>query len=125
MNVVTLQKLDRCLGVPLCFLLTLVRRLTPQPASPSPVRSIVLVKLAEQGSTVLAHPAICRAVEMVGRENVHCLVFEENRFILDVLGVVPQENVVTISFKSFFSLVGSLLRAIHCGSSVHSGVSGL
>jgi ADP-heptose:LPS heptosyltransferase len=112
MNVVTLQKMDRWLGVPLCFGLTLVRKLTPKPGAPSPVRSILLVKLAEQGSTVLAHAALCRAVEMTGRQNVYCLVFEENRFILDVLGVVPEENVVTISFKNFFALITSAWRAL-------------
>jgi len=112
MNVVTLQKMDRWLGVPLCFGLTLVRKLTPKPRRPSSVRSILLVKLAEQGSTVLAHPTLCRAVELAGRQNVYCLVFEENRFILDVLGVVPEENVVTISFKNFFALVTSAWRAL-------------
>ena len=30
-----------------------------------------MVKLAEQGATVLAYPALRRAVEMVGRENVY------------------------------------------------------
>ena len=44
---------------------------------------------------------------MVGRENVHCIVFEENRFILDLLGVVPEENMATLSSRNFWSLVSS------------------
>jgi ADP-heptose:LPS heptosyltransferase len=54
------------------------------------------VKLVEQGSTVLACSAIRRAVDLVGRDNVYFLVFEENRFILDAMGLIPFENVIAI-----------------------------
>lgn len=75
------------------------------------MKRILFVKLAEQGSTVLASSAIRRAVEMVGRENVHFIVFDENRFILDALGLIPKENVITMSFKNFGQLIGSTLAA--------------
>jgi ADP-heptose:LPS heptosyltransferase len=114
MLVATLQKVDRWLGIPLCLALTCLRgvlgRSTP-PAS-APLRNILLVKLAEQGSTVLAYPALRRAVELVGRENVYFIAFEDNRFILDVLGVVPAGNVITVSFDSFPALLRSVLGAI-------------
>jgi ADP-heptose:LPS heptosyltransferase len=64
-------------------------------------RKILLIKLIEQGSTVLAYPAICRAVEMVGRENVYFWVFEENREILDILHVIPPENIIATRSKHF------------------------
>lgn len=60
-----------------------------------------MVKLAEQGSTVLAAEAFRRAVGRVGRENVYCLVFEENRCILDAMDVIPPENVLTIDARTF------------------------
>ncbi|MBV8814409.1 MAG: hypothetical protein JO271_07955, partial [Verrucomicrobia bacterium] len=74
-----LQVIDRLVGVPICALLTLVRRLkrnadvSERPLLP---RNLLFVKLAEQGSTVLAYPAIARAIRLVGRENVFFLVFE-------------------------------------------------
>jgi hypothetical protein len=114
MLVATLQKVDRWLGIPLCFVLTCARgllgRATP-PAS-APLRNILFVKLAEQGSTVLAYPALRHAVELVGRENVYFITFQENRFILDVLGVVPEANVIAISCDSFPGLLRSALGAI-------------
>ena len=114
MNVRLLQALDRFAGVPLCFCLTLARKLLGSllPANPTRPRSILFVKLAEQGSTVLAIPAIRRAVEMVGRENVYFLVFEENRFILDVIGLVPEGNIVTIRTVGTLALAATALRAI-------------
>ncbi len=104
-----LQKIDRWLGVPTCFLFTLARRLFGRPAPPAgmPAGKLLFIKLAEQGSTVLAQAAIRRAVEMVGRENVYFVVFAENRFILDLLDLIPVANVFTINAGSFSSLVWS------------------
>jgi NAD-dependent epimerase/dehydratase family protein len=41
---------------------------------------------------VLAYPAILRAIEMVGRQNVYFVVFEDNRFILDAMEIIPCVN---------------------------------
>jgi ADP-heptose:LPS heptosyltransferase len=77
-----------------------------------PVRRLLIVKLAEQGSTVLAYAALRRAVEIVGGQNVHFVAFEDNRFILDALEVIPKENVVTVSVDGLPSFAGSMLAAI-------------
>jgi len=114
MNVKALQRADRWLGVPLCFLLSLARAVFGRsaPDCSQPPRSLLFVKLAEQGSTVLAYAALQRAADMVGRENVYFIVLEDNRFILDVLGVVPEQNVIHVSFKSLPGLMTGALRAI-------------
>jgi hypothetical protein len=92
MTVHSMRRLDRWLGVPACLLLTMVRRVSePFRSRPEgPPRRIVFVKLAEQGSTVLAHQALCQAVAKVGRTNVFFLAFEENRCIVDVMGLIPR-----------------------------------
>jgi ADP-heptose:LPS heptosyltransferase len=110
-----LQIIDRIVGVPLCALLTLLRQLIGDRFVPERVelpRNVLFVKLAEQGSTVLAYPAISRAIQLVGRENVFFLVFEENRFILDAMGLIPPENVITIRHKQPFELAWQALRAL-------------
>ncbi|MFH0982600.1 MAG: glycosyltransferase family 9 protein [Planctomycetota bacterium] len=114
MNVSRMRWADRWLGIPTCAVLTLFRRLQDPIHSrrPLPLRRILFVKLAEQGSTVLAAPAISQAVEMVGRDNVFFLVFEENRFILDAMELIPEQNVVTIPTGSISSAVGGALRAV-------------
>jgi ADP-heptose:LPS heptosyltransferase len=114
MNVPLLQKIDRWAGVPLCFLLTLARKIVGRSLPPGPVtaRRILFVKLAEQGSTVLAGAAIARAVKMAGRENVFFACFEENRFILDLLQLIPEENVITLSRESAPRLVSTAWQAM-------------
>ncbi|HEY2587963.1 MAG TPA: glycosyltransferase family 9 protein [Tepidisphaeraceae bacterium] len=115
MNPHAIRRLDSWVGRPVCFALTRVRRiadlLRPQRGvDPNPPRKILLIKMIEQGATVLAYRAIERAVEMVGRENVYFWVFQENRFILDLLGLVPPENVLTIRTKGKVRLFLDLLK---------------
>ena len=111
----TLQRTDRWIGVPLCLFLTVLRKIFESAGSPGPrkVRRILFVKFAEQGSTVLAYPAIRRAIDMVGRENVYFVVFQDNRFILDAMDVIPEENVITIAIHSPIGLALDALRAVH------------
>jgi ADP-heptose:LPS heptosyltransferase len=113
-NVKRLQLADQWIGVPLCFVLTLFRRLFGVflPPMDRRVRSLLFVKMAEQGSTVLANAALRRAAELAGRENVFFFCFQENRFILDVLNVIPEENVVTFSSKGWFRMGTTLLSAL-------------
>src|SRR5438046_10275019 len=114
-SILTLQRTDRWVGVPLCAILTLLRRIfecARRPRGPHQVRRILFVKFAEQGSTVLAYPAIRRAIEMVGRENVYFVVFEDNRFILDAMDVIPEGNVITIATRNQFALAAGALPAV-------------
>src|SRR6266550_9591437 len=110
----TLQRTDRWIGAPLCAVLTILRKIFESAGRPGPrqVRRILFVKFAEQGSTVLAYPAIRRATEMVGRENVYVVVFEDNRFILDVMEIIPDGNVITIATQSLFALAAGALGAV-------------
>ena len=114
MNVKLLQRSDRWVGIPLCFALTALRALFARsvPDCSRPPRSLLVVKLAEQGSTVLAYQALRRAGEIVGPENVYFIAFEDNRFILDTLNVIPEQNVITVSVKSLSAFLGSMISAI-------------
>ena len=114
MKVNSMRLLDRWVGSPISAVLTVVRRLvdTFGVAPASPPQRILFVKLVEQGATVIAEPALRRAVEMVGRENVFVAVFEQNRFILDILGVIPRDNVITIRSTGLAVCCIDTIRAI-------------
>ncbi|MDR1190898.1 MAG: glycosyltransferase family 9 protein [Verrucomicrobiales bacterium] len=114
-NAQVLQRIDALVVPVLCAAVTLWRKVMDWlggRAGGCEPRSILFLKLAEQGSTVLAHAAIKRATERVGREQVYFLLFEENRFILDTLDLVPRENVFTIRTKSPLTMVASTLRRL-------------
>ena len=112
-----MRALDRWAGIPVCFLLTVLRKCTEftvrgRRPHTTGICKILFVKLAEQGATVLAYPSIQKAVARVGSENVYFLVFEQNRFILDALNVIPRQNVVAISTGTFLSLATSAISSL-------------
>lgn len=114
MNPHAVRRLDAWLGKPMCLALTALRRagsvFKSKAPDAKPVKRILLIKMIEQGATVLAYRAIERAVQKVGRENVYFWVFEENRFILDLLELIPPENVLTIRTRRPVVLLWDLLR---------------
>ena len=117
MKVSSMRIVDRWVGVPVCLLLTIFRKCGDlwrvlRRARPNKIRRILFVKLAEQGATVLAHASITNATERVGRDNVYFLVFKQNRFILDVMDMIPRENVLAIDSGGLGSLVRDTIRAL-------------
>lgn len=112
MKLATMRRVDRWLGVPVCWLLTFIRKLSRSRPPAEPPRRILFVKLAEQGSTVLASAAIKAATDLVGREQVYFALFEENRAILDLMDVVPRENVVAIRARGLFGAIASAAGAL-------------
>jgi ADP-heptose:LPS heptosyltransferase len=107
--------IDRYLGVPICWFLTLGRRLafwTRSRGRPPAPQRVLFLKLAEQGSSVLAFAALQAAAQRFGRENVYFMAFEENRFIVDLLGLIPPENVITVETTSAGVMVASGWREL-------------
>lgn len=116
MKATTMTAIDRRLGKPLCAVLTGWRRITRligrRALEEAPLRTILFIKMAEQGATVLAYRALCRAVELVGRENVYFWVFQENREILDLLDIIPRENVIAVRSKNLLTFTSDILRSL-------------
>ncbi len=113
MNVARMRLIDRWLGSVVCLLLTWVRRLIGRRPPPAfRPRRILFVKLAEQGSTVLAQGALHAAIRKVGRGNVFFLLFAENRPILDLLDLLPPENIIAIDARGLWSVLRGAVAAV-------------
>ncbi len=127
MNIATMRRLDRRAGVPLCMALTLLRRVADlrpgRRATRNPFRDggpgrsggpprLLLVKLAEMGSTVLALPALQRLRARRPDVRLHYLCFQENRAVLDLLPGIEWEGVHTIRTTSAATLLGDSLGVL-------------
>lgn len=110
-----MRRVDRWIGAPLCAALTVIRRIDDLLLRRRPLhqpRRIAFLKLAEQGATVLAYHALVRARKMVGEDNLFFVVFEENRFILDLLDVIPRSNVIAIRTDGLLRVTIDTLKAV-------------
>jgi ADP-heptose:LPS heptosyltransferase len=116
MNPKIIYRLDRWVGTPACFILSLIERVArlfrPAPAAKRKPNRILFVKLVEMGSTVLACPAFEEAAQWVGRENIYILVFKQNRPIVDLLPYFPPGNILSVDDSSVGRAIFGLLRVL-------------
>ncbi len=112
MNINFQRAVDRYVGVPVCALLSLVNRVLSNEPEGTPPKKILVILLSEMGSLVLAHPMFMRLKQQYPEADIHVLMFAKNREVLDLLDVIPRENVLTLDDSSLKGLVGDSLRAI-------------
>ncbi len=110
------RAVDRIAGVPICVLLSWFERfrraLSGTPAPDSPPQRILIILLSEMGSLVLAQPMFARLKQQYPAAELHILMFKKNREVLDLLGVMPREHVITLNDKSLGQFVPDILSAI-------------
>ncbi|MCE9614432.1 MAG: glycosyltransferase family 9 protein [Lentisphaerae bacterium] len=111
MNIDTQRWVDRRVGVPLCRLLTLWRRLMPTRAPAEP-RQILVVLLSEMGSLVLTVPMFEQLQARYPGAAIHVLLFARNRPVLELLGRVPPDRMLTVRDDSPGALLADSLRAL-------------
>ena len=111
-NVDTMRLVDRYAGLPLCRLLSLLRlpsRLFGGGKLPAP-RKVLVIKLSEMGSTVLACPALAALAESVPGLDLFFVTFGSNRAVFDVLW--PPEKVHSIDVSSPLRMLLSTVRLV-------------
>ena len=111
MNVDTMRGIDRYIGIPLTFLLTLWQwlagKIKPQlPVSP---KKILFIELSEMGSTILVDPALRKAEKQLDAA-LFFVIFQKNRDSLDLIGTIPREHIFTLRENSLFSLILDTFR---------------
>ena len=120
MNVDVIRFVDRFAGTPLCWILTAIHYFSipfrRKQKAKRPKRVLIL-KLAEMGSTVLAYPAIAELKEQTPDIELFFVTFEKHRDIIDELRLTAPSNIFTINvssaigfLKSAFLVISQLIR---------------
>jgi ADP-heptose:LPS heptosyltransferase len=115
LNIKFQRAVDRLAGVPICALLSLFNRIGAALGAavcPAPPRRILVILLSEMGSLVLAHPMFARLKQNYPDAALHVMLFAKNREVLDLMEVIPQENVLTINDKSLAGFARDSLAVI-------------
>src|SRR5258706_14746719 len=111
MNIDTMRRIDRLVGVPLWLLATALLRVGRwlRPRAPRPLRRVLFIELSEMGSTILADPAMRQARDRLGAE-LHFAIFASNAASLELLETVPAGSVFRIPDDTFRHLVADTAR---------------
>ncbi len=113
----TAQALDRWLGIPACFFLSLYDTLRAFffrgkiTGGPDPEK-ILFIGLSEIGSNVLAFGAVAAVRDMFPKAELYFLTFEENQEVLEVLGVAEANNVFTLRNGGLWALFSDTMRFV-------------
>jgi len=112
MNIHFQRKVDRIIGSIICGILSVFSR--RKSAAPSPVKAdkILVILLSEMGSLVLAYPMFQRLKEKYPGAELHGLLFQKNKEVLDLLGVTAEQNVLTINEASLRTFMRDSIRVI-------------
>jgi len=115
MNIDTLRFIDRFVGVVLCWVFTAFHfSILPFTLhrSLSKPRRVLIIKLSEMGSTVLAYPAIQELQQRVPGLELFFITFDSNRDILDELKWTQASNIFTVNTDSLWQLLFTGFRTI-------------
>lgn len=111
MNVNAMRKIDKWVGVPLCFLastLSRVGRLFGRKTAPD-TRRTLFIELSEMGSAVIVDPAM-RKLQRESNAELFFVIFKDNAKSLDILHTVPADNIFRMNAGNLFALFFSTLR---------------
>ncbi|MBN2546735.1 MAG: hypothetical protein JXB50_13125, partial [Spirochaetes bacterium] len=117
MNPDKIRILDMKLGKIICFFLTVYYKFTRLivffiKKKDIETKKVVFIKLIEQGATVIAYSAIKNACSRLGAKNVYFLVFDNNKEIIKLINIIPDENIIVIRQKNIFTFAVDSLKAI-------------
>lgn len=111
MHVDTMRAVDYWVGIPLCFVGSIIQKILgrfPSGYEKTP-SNVLLIELSEMGSTILVDPAMQKLKRELDA-NLHFVIFKKNKPSLDLLKTVPEENIFTIREESLLSLIGDTLK---------------
>jgi hypothetical protein len=97
MNINHQRAVDRYIGVPICWLLSGLNRVFKREPDGIPPQKILVILLSEMGSLVLAQPMFMRLKQQYPEASIHVLMFGKNREVLDLMELIPRENVITLN----------------------------
>ncbi len=118
MNPDKIRILDMKLGKIICFFLTMIYKFTGIfvffiKKKDIETKKVVFIKLIEQGATVIAYSAIKNACWRLGAKNVYFLVFDNNKEIIKLINIIPEENIIVIRQKNIFTFAADSLKAMN------------
>ncbi len=119
MNVRLMRRLDRWVGVPLCWLAGMLhaRRRRRQPRT---IRSILVIKFFGLGSVLLTTPFLEALRRAYPNARIHFLTFSSNREMLERLPVAL--DTLAVRTSSFVLFLHDTLAALHALRRAHVDV---
>lgn len=116
MDVNLIRIVDKRIGIPLCFILSMINKgiiLFKKPKRISNPQKILFIELFEMGSMVLAYSLFKKTKELFPNAKFYFLTSKKNQYTIDLLNIVPKENIIKINADNFITLLITTLKVIY------------
>jgi ADP-heptose:LPS heptosyltransferase len=110
-----MRKIDYYVGIPLCWLITIVYKLQrllgfKNPRCHENPTHVLFIELAEMGSTVLAYPAIHALKMRYPAAQLYFVIFKHIKESVEISDLIPKENLFFIESASLWSIVRDTIK---------------
>ena len=114
MKINTMRKIDKYIGIPLCFIMSSFLKILALFRKPQTVavKKILFIELSEMGSAIIADPAMRKAKNHFAAD-LYFVIFKKNIASLELLKTIPHENIFTLRDDNIFLFFYDVLR--FCG----------
>ena len=115
MTVDLMRYLDKWMGIPLCFIFSVMNRMLRPFASkkaPEQIKKILIVQLSERGAVILAHSAVVKIKELFPQAALYYAIFEEMKESIQLLQTVPDDHILTVRSESLAGFIVSTVKMI-------------
>lgn len=113
MNVDAMRKIDRRVGVPLCFLMSIIiwisTRIRFIKKKKPDLSRVLFIELSEMGSAIIVDPAM-RKMREQGASELFFAIFEDNYKSLEILQTIPEANAFKMRSSGLFVLAIDVIR---------------
>ena len=112
MKIETQRLIDRTVGTIICRIFSAYYKFFKKEPRPNETKRILIVLLSEMGALVLAYPMFQRLKEKFPEASLHIMLYEKNREVVELLGVIPSENIIAINYDSLPVFAKTVLGAL-------------
>jgi len=113
MNVDAMRKIDRWVGVPLCFLMSFIiwisTRIRFIKKKNPDLSRVLFIELSEMGSAIIVDPSM-RKLRAEGASELFFAIFEDNYKSLEILQTIPEENAFKMRSNGLFILAFDVIK---------------
>ena len=112
MKVETQRRIDYYVGTIICRVFSIYYKIFKKQPRPLKPQRILIILLSEMGALVLGYPMFQRLKEKYPGAALHIMLFEKNREVVELLGIIPPENIIAINDRSLPVFARTALSAL-------------
>ena len=112
MKIETQRLIDRFAGTIICRIFSVYYKIFKKDPPPQGSNRILIILLSEMGALVLGYPMLQRLKQKFPTASLHILLFEKNREVVELLDIIPSENIIPINDSSMPVFAKTALAAL-------------